>query len=624
MGPLFAVPATLGLHWIAITPQGVQIGLMSEAACCTCPSCGRPSGRVHSYYCRTLEDLPAQGRVIQLCIGLRRFFCDADDCPRQSFAEQVPDLMARHCPKTRRLTAQLREIALTGGGEAGSRLAKKLAMPVSPDTLLRLIRRSPPPPAPTPRVLGVDDWALARGQRYGTILCDLETHQPIDLLPQRSAEVLATWLLEHPGVQIITRDRGGEYARGAAQGAPDAIQVADRFHLVHNLIQAFEKALGSEHALLAQAAQAAALATAPAGVPAAAASIPAAVHPEQGPAAPAAEYCGRKQRCARHARRWQELFAQVKTLRSQGLSLRKIAGQLKLGIHTVCRFVHTETFPTRAAPPPLASPLDEFIPYLKQRWEQGCQNSAQLYRELKERGFGGSWHMVRRRLTAWRNPHDGLPSTAAPSADVPSTPVLRTDQSSTATPSAPAPSAPAPSAEVSGVPSSDAPGDIATPAIPHASAVSVPQPAPSRVSYRRPSARSVAWMLLHPDSKSTPSQSSVRSIQRRALVAALHEMWPELAQNLWLVEEFGRLFREHDPANLDAWMSLVEEPGIVVELKNFAKHLRQDWAAVVQAVCQPWSNGQVEGQVNRLKLVKRLMYGRANIDLLKARVLQMN
>lgn len=265
---------------------------------------------------------------------------------------------------------------------------------------------------------------------------------------------------------------------------------------------------------------------------------------------------------------------QAKALRAQGLSLRKIARQLKLGLHTVCRFVHTDTFPQRAGPPSAASPLDPFFQYLKQRWEQGCHNSSQLYRELKERGFGGSRYTVYRWLAPWRVA-DGATATRALSA------------------------------------TSDAQATLAP-------AIAVPQ----QTSYRRPSARSVAWMLLHPDSKS--SQNSVRSIQRRALVAALHEKWPQLSQNLWLVEEFGRLLREHDPANLDAWMSLVEEPGIVVELKNFAKHLRQDWAAVVQAVCQPWSNGQVEGQVNRLKLIKRLMYGRANIDLLKVRVLQMN
>jgi transposase len=584
MESLCAVPAILELQWVQITPQGLRIGLRSVAVGSRCPSCGQESGRVHSYYRRTLADLPAQGRAVQLCIGLRRFFCDRDDCPRQTFAEQVPELMARHCPRTGRLGMQLREIGLAAGGEAGSRLAKKLAMPASADTLLRLIRRTPVPPAPTPRVLGVDDWALARGQEYGTLLCDLETHRPIDLLADRSAEVLAQWLVEHPGVQIISRDRGGEYARGASQGAPQAIQVADRFHLVHNLIQAFEKALGREHALLAQAAQMAALATAPAAVAA----------PSPGPPPPAAaKLNARQQRRAGHTRQWQELFAQVKALRAQGLSLRKIAGQLKLGLHTVCRFVHTDSFPARAGNPPLASPVDAFMPYLQQRWEQGCRNSRQLYRELKDKGFGGSRHMVYRRLAAWRNARDTAPQTTEP-----------------------APAAPAPDA---------CPPEVITdPGASLGPAATGPRQASSGVSWRRPSARSVVWMLLHRDSKHASCENSPRSIQRRALVAALHQIWPQLAQNLWLVEEFSQVLRQREPANLEAWMGLIEEPDVVVELKNFARHLRQDWAAVVQAVCQPWSNGQVEGQVNRLKLIKRLMYGRANIDLLKVRVLEMN
>ena len=255
MGSEFLLPesAAMGVAWVRITPEVVQVGLISEAVSCPCPSCGKSSGRVHSHYTRTVADVPAHGRVIQLCIALRRFFCDFADCSQQTFAEQVPELMAFSARKTCRLRSDLREIGMVGGGEAGARLARRLGMPVSPATLLRLIRQTPLPVVSTPRVLGVDDWAFRRGQRYGTILCNLETHQLVDLLPERSAEVFAEWLHAHPGVEIISRDRGGEYSRGASLGAPEAKQVADRWHLVHNLIQAFEQAMSRQHALLAEA-----------------------------------------------------------------------------------------------------------------------------------------------------------------------------------------------------------------------------------------------------------------------------------------------------------------------------------------------------------------------------------
>jgi transposase len=562
-GFLLPVPTALVLEWVRITPQFVQIGLMSEAGTCRCPACGQCSGRVHSYYTRTLDDVPAHGRVIQLCIGLRRFFCDRRDCSKQTFAEQVPDLMVLRSRKTLRLSETLKDIGLVAGGQAGARLAAKLAMPVSPDTLLRLIRQGPPASVSAPRVLGVDDWAFHRGRRYGTILCDLESHQPIDLLPERSAAVFAAWLQAHPGARIITRDRGGEYARGALQAAPDAIQVADRWHLIHNLAEAFEQALNRQHALLAQAAQIAAKTMRPSGgAIQMAARMDAACDPPtvQG----IGELTGRKRRAAEYRSRWQTHFQQVKELQAQSLSLRKIAGQLQLNIHTVSRFAHTQEFPQRASRPAVATGLDGFIPYLKQRWEQGCHNAAQLYRELKQNGFSGSRHMVRRRLAQWRNPQDAEPA------------------------------------------ATDA------------------QPGPDRKPHRRPSARTVAWMLLNPDAADAPLPAAERSKEQARFLAILHQKWPELAQNLWLIHEFGRVFQERDPANLEAWMSLVEEPGIVPEVKRFAQHLRQDWAAVVEAVRQPWSNGQVEGQVNRLKLIKRLMYGRANFDLLRARVLQMN
>ncbi len=400
-------------------------------------------------------------------------------------------------------------------------------------TLIRLIRALPEPALQNgPAVLSVDDFALRKGRIYGTILIDISTGRPIDVLPDRTADTLATWLQEHPGVEIVCRDRAGAYADGASRGAPEATQVADRWHVWRNLDQAVERTIATHRRHLQAISPASVPQSGPA--PALLAPPPPAAQPPRTP----------ETRQDRVAVRTRERHAAIHELLAQGQPLRQIALRLHPGRNTVRRFARATTpeeLLVHAGTGQQAKSLEVFDDYLRQRWADGCTNAEQLYRELQTRGYPGASTVVRQYVRSWR----------------------------TALPAAPP-------------------------------------------SQRPPTVRqAVGWFLRNPANLDPDEQSGLDTLCATS---------PQLAALRGHIRHFAEMMTHRRGRQLDAWMTAVLADDLP-ELHSFVKGLRRGREAVAAGLTLPYSSGPVEGHVNRIKTIKRQMYGRAKHDLLRLRVL---
>jgi transposase len=522
--------AGLELTNIALDGQTLILEARIVTSQASCPICGVASERVHSRYTRHPRDLAWAALSVRWHLQVRRFRCGNPVCPQQLFAERLPEVLAPSARRTARLTEALRQIAFTAGGSAGSQLSAKLGVASSPSTLVRILRSTHPPQPSAPKVVGLDEWAWRKGRTYGTIMVDLEAHRVLDLLPDCRSDHVAQWLQRYPSITIISRDRSGPFATAATAGAPQATQVADRFHLLKNLTETLQRVF-DQHRSRLDAVRG--------GVdqPAAAASEP----------SPSARPSAAAQRAERQSQR-QARYQEVRQLHASGMTRTQIAQRVGLSRKTVSRWLNTTAYPAHPGAKrrgrPYGSQLDRFKPYLLERFQAGCHNARRLYEEIRAQGYRGCDSLVRKFITVIRR------------------------------------------AEGQGMP-------VATKTTPRYSIADL-----------------VFCVLRRPEDLTD---------EHKAVIAQIQAVDEVLGTACELAQSFAVMVRERRAAELQGWLEQADTSGIAA-FRTFVAGLRRDEAAVQAALELPWSQGQVEGQIHRLKLIKRAGYGRASFALLRQRV----
>jgi len=544
---LFPHLAGLGVHRVEDTGDAVMIVASCRAGAACCPRCGQQSARVHGGYARMVADGAAGGRPVLIVLRVRRFRCRNPPCPAVTFAGQAGGLSVRYRRRSVPLLGMLAGFGRELAGRAAARLAGTLGIAVHPATVLRLVAAAPEPEVTAaPEVPGVDDFALAKGQVYGTVLVDMRTGDVIDLLPDREAASLQAWLTAHPGAGIICRDRAGNYAEGARAGAPDAIQVADRWHLWHNLAEYAAKTAARHRGCLTDQPGGDADGNDAPGIADMVEQeppwqdLPGQAAGAQVPPDGSLDGCGRERRLVIRTR---ERYAEIRGRLDAGQSLSAISRATGLDRKTVQRFARAGSageLPGKATS--RESKLDQFTPYLHRRWNEGVTDAAALHAGLQQRGWAGSEQTIRRYVRPFRQ------------------------------------------------------------------ALAAPDPAPAV-----PKTRQITrWLLTRPDHLQAGEHAQLQAIRARC---------PHIDALAGHLTAFAEMMTARTGSrDLEAWLAAVEaagQPG----LRSLAIGIRHDQQAVTNGLTLHWNSGTVEGTVNKIKMIKRQMYGRAGFDLLRKRVI---
>lgn len=537
MFPTFLLPSELPLTDCTISLIGgsLIIQASSSQSGSICPICGCTSDRRHSRYIRALIDLPTSGYNVKVLILSGKYFCDNGACSRKVFTERFNKEISPYCRRFNRCKELLCNLALELGGNKGAAISRLARLPVSSSTILRIIKRQNLPAVNiTSGIIGIDDWAFKKGNTYGTIIVDLHQNKVIDLLPDRESETICQWLKEHPEVEIISRDCGGPYSKGAHEGAPQAIQVADRFHLLMNLgdatkriFQSMGKELKELFALYHKAEASVELTSATEDLVSTGEDIE---------TIPTEEINTNIEHQLR--------FNNVKELFSQGYNIRAISRSLHVSRVTIRKYIGMDFLPKKMSS--RSTNFDSFRLFLLHHSNRG-KLYTELYAAILSEGFNGGYTQFCSNMNELLKKHSITPASR------------KIDP----------------------------------------------------VAMKNWSPRNLSVMIQ--------KDKNDLNTEDRKFLELLYEKYPAIKETEQFIHRFKKLFQLKEEGTLRTWLEDVEKSTSVI--KRFAKGIQSDFEAVNNAVITPYSNGKVEGQVNRLKNIKRRMYGRAGFELLRRMVI---